>query len=100
VRARCEERSTSTRAALACCARAAAREEAKANNKISEQTSKQSILDHRLLPRFGAQRLDSFTVFDLDRMKAEMLDDEYSAGLQRIRHLRGELIFCGPGTRA
>lgn len=51
---------------------------AKANNKISEQTSKQSILDNRLLPRFGARRLDSFTVLDLDTMKAEMLDDEYS----------------------
>ena len=51
---------------------------AKANNKISEQTSKQSILDNRLLPKFGARRLDSFTVLDLDTMKAEMLDDEYS----------------------
>ena len=45
---------------------------AKANNKISEQTSKQSILDNRLLPRFGGRRLDSFTVLDLDTMKAEM----------------------------
>jgi integrase len=49
----------------------------KANNKISEQTSKQSILDHRLLPRFGNRRLDSFTVLDLDAMKADMLEHEY-----------------------
>ena len=50
----------------------------KANNKISEQTSKQSILDHRLLPRFGNRRLDSFTVLDLDAMKADMLEHEYA----------------------
>jgi integrase len=72
---------------------------AKANNKISEQTSKQSILDNRLLPRFGGRRLDSFTVLDLDTMKAEMLDEEYSrksvnntlATLSKILHYAHDL---------
>lgn len=61
---------------------------AKANNKISEQTSKQSILDHRLLPRFADRRLDSFTVLDLDRMKAEMLEEEYGRKSGPIAALR------------
>jgi hypothetical protein len=72
---------------------------AKANNKISEQTSKQSILENRLLPRFGDRRLDSFTVLDLDTMKAEMLDEEYSrksvnntlATLSKILHYAHDL---------
>ena len=51
---------------------------AKANNKPSEQASKQSILDNYLLPRFRARRLDSFKVLDIDQLKAQMLDDEFS----------------------
>ena len=51
---------------------------AKANNKPSEQASKQSILDNYLLPRFRTRRLDSFKVLDIDQLKAEMLDEEYN----------------------
>lgn len=72
---------------------------AKANNKISEQTSKQSILDHRLLPRFRDRRLDSFTVLDLDGLKAEMLEEDYTrktvnntlATLSKILHYAHDL---------
>jgi len=51
---------------------------AKANNKPSEQASKQSILDNYLLPRFRTRRLDSFKVLDIDQLKAEMLDEGYN----------------------
>ena len=52
---------------------------AKANNKIvrAEPASRASSTTGSL-PRFGTRRLDSFTVLDLDTLKAEMLDDEYS----------------------
>jgi integrase len=51
---------------------------ARANNKPSEQASKQSILDNYLLPRFRTRRLDSFKVLDIDQLKAEMLDEGFS----------------------
>jgi integrase len=51
---------------------------AKANNKPSEQNSKESILRVRLLPRFGKRRIDSFNVLDIDTLKAEMLEDDYN----------------------
>jgi len=51
---------------------------AKANNKPSEQDSKESILRVRLNPRFGTRKIDSFNVLDIDRMKAEMMEDDYS----------------------
>lgn len=51
---------------------------AKANNKPSEQASKESILDNYLLPRFRTRRLDSFKVLDIDQLKAEMLDEGFS----------------------
>jgi integrase len=51
---------------------------AKANNKPSEQASKESILRHRLIPRFGQRRLDSFKVLDIDQLKADMLEENYN----------------------
>jgi integrase len=51
---------------------------AKANNKPSEQASKESILRHRLIPRFGKRRLDSFKVLDIDQLKADMLEENYN----------------------
>lgn len=51
---------------------------AKANNKPSEQNSKESILRVRLLPRFGKRRIDSFSVLDIDTLKADMLEDDYN----------------------
>jgi integrase len=51
---------------------------AKANNKPSEQASKESILRHRLIPRFGQRRLDSFKVLDIDQLKADMLEQNYN----------------------
>jgi integrase len=51
---------------------------AKANNKPSEQASKQSILDNHLIPRFRARRLDSFRVLDIDQLKADKLDKKYN----------------------
>ena len=51
---------------------------AKANNKPSEQASKQCILDNHLLPRFRTRRLDSFKVLDIDQLKADMLDEQYN----------------------
>jgi len=51
---------------------------AKANNKPSEQASKQSILDNHLLPRFRTRPLDTFKVLDIDQLKADMLDAQYN----------------------
>jgi integrase len=51
---------------------------AKANNKPSEQASKESILRHRLIPRFGKRGLDSFKVLDIDQLKADMLEENYN----------------------
>ncbi len=51
---------------------------AKANNKPSEQASKESILRLRLVPRFGKRRLDSFKVLDIDQLKADMLEENYN----------------------
>lgn len=51
---------------------------AKANNKPSEQNSKESILRVRLLPRFGPRRIDSFNVLDIDTLKGDMLDRDYN----------------------
>ncbi len=51
---------------------------AKANNKPSEQASKESILKLRLVPRFGKRRLDSFKVLDIDQLKADMLEENYN----------------------
>lgn len=51
---------------------------AKANNKPSEQASKESILRHRLIPRFGKRGLDSFKVLDIDQLKADMLEQNYN----------------------
>jgi integrase len=51
---------------------------AKANNKPSEQASKESILTHRLVPRFGQRRLDSFRVLDIDQLKADTLEENYN----------------------
>jgi integrase len=51
---------------------------AKANNKPSEQASKQCILDNHLLPRFRTRRLDTFKVLDIDQLKADMPDAKYN----------------------
>ena len=51
---------------------------AKANNKPSEQASKESILRHRLIPRFGKRGLDSFKILDIDQLKADMLEENYN----------------------
>lgn len=46
----------------------------KANNKPSEQISKECIFRTRLLPEFGEKHLDDIGVRDVERFKAKLLD--------------------------
>src|SRR6185369_8445916 len=50
----------------------------KANNKPSEQRSKRGVFDLWLLPRFKDRRLDEIRVRDVERPKAEMLEQKKS----------------------
>ncbi len=45
----------------------------KANNKPSEQMSKEYMFKHHLLPAFGRRRLDEIRTADIERFKAEKL---------------------------
>lgn len=49
-----------------------------ANNKKSEQISKESIFRHRLNPELGRRRLDSITMRDVERIKATWLKEGLS----------------------
>jgi integrase len=51
---------------------------AKVENKASEVTAKQSVLDHHLVPRFGSKRLDEITTEDVDGLKANLLEKKRS----------------------
>lgn len=52
---------------------------ANVENKASEVHAKQSVLDHHLLPRLGAKRLDAITTEDIDQLKAELVAKGRSA---------------------
>ncbi len=47
---------------------------AKNNNKVSEQTSKRSILTHHLFPALGSKRLDEITGQDVENLKARLIE--------------------------
>lgn len=51
----------------------------KANNKPSEQTTKECIFRVHLRPRFGKKRLDEISRRDIEQMKAELLKQGKSA---------------------
>lgn len=53
-------------------------QEAETNNKASTAYAKKMILENHLRPFFGEKRLDEITTADVERYKAETLDDGLS----------------------
>lgn len=64
---------------------------AAANNKLSEQDSKRSMLDTHLVPRFGDLRLDAIGKHEIEKMRAE-LRDKKKLSAKRINNITGVLL--------
>jgi integrase len=71
------------------------------NNKPSEQTAKDSILKHHLLPAFGSMQLDAITSGDVELLKAKLLKTEKNPGgvsrkrVNNILHVLSKILKYG-----